>query len=520
MERDRVADLPNSPGRDVPPTMRTAAAPSGARERRTVTDTSSRQAPPAQQRQPTAAEDQVRASVEKCYDDGICPDGLELGEVVEDEQGRHLVVYEAADDIKESWLKERTVIVIFQEGAKQLSRQVKEDLIRAQEDGWISQRISNPELGRGRIRFEGQNVISYVAKAKEVAEWLLRKKKEKLKLGAKEYLTTFKPWMPKQELRMLKLQEAETSLGITALRVPLDAYYYLRDAARGMFGEMEVLLNRIRRHPLIHDLRLHGENECRALNQGGTETITRGVQRLHVDEGDEAAFDEPLGCDDVDGDDDCNSDDLPKIRQLGRKVTNGGASAKRGPALKNRRNKNMDDDTGRSDGEGGRNFWSTMGITREGIDCEKKWDNLMQQFKKVHKFRNLSGGKDYFKLASKARQSEGFNFVIDRSVYDETEAMMKGDHTIHPKNLADMGAAGVVQMLARAGAGGETMVNEGGGEAADEEQGSTKDSTFSARSGDGYGKRKNMRQQTFEAVVDIMDKHGALMASTMDSTSK
>ncbi|GBG80645.1 hypothetical protein CBR_g31105 [Chara braunii] len=239
--------------------------------------------------------------------------------------------------------------------------------------------------------------------------------------------------------------------------------------------------------------------ECRkALHQRGTETITRGVQRLHVDEGDEAAIEEAQGCDDVDGDDNCNSDDLPDIRPLGRKAMNGGATVRKGPAMKL---------------DGARKWMTTRAEA-------KKWDNLMQQFKKVHKFLNLSGGKDYFKLASKARRSEGFNFVMDWSVYDEMEVMTKGDHTIHPKNLADTGAAGGVQMPAGAGAGGDTMAIEGGGEAADEEHGSTKDSTFSAGSGDGYGKRKNMRQQTFEAVVEVMDKHGALMASTMDNASK
>ncbi|GBG66133.1 hypothetical protein CBR_g55477 [Chara braunii] len=147
--------------------------------------------------------------------------------------------------------------------------------------------------------------------------------------------------------------------------------------------------------------------ECKqALYQRGTETITRGVQRLHVDEGDEAAIEEAEGCDDVDGDNDCNSDDLPDIRPLGRKATNGGATARKGPATKS------------------------------------------------------------------------------------------------------------------AGAGGDTMALEGGGEAANEEQGSTKDSTFSAGSGGGYGKRKNMRQQIFEAVAEVMDKHCALMANTMDSASK
>ncbi|GBG79679.1 hypothetical protein CBR_g29944 [Chara braunii] len=162
----------------------------------------------------------------------------------------------------------------------------------------------------------------------------------------------------------------------------------------------------------------------------------------------------------------------------------------------------------------------SMGVTRDVVDCGKKWDNLMQQFKKVHKFQNLSDGKDYFKIASKDRRSQGFSFVMDRTVYDGMEAMTKGDHTIHPKNLANTGATGGVQMPAGAGAAADTMATEGGGDAADEEQGSTKDSTFSAGSGGGYGKRKNMQQQTFEAVADVMEKHGALMASTMDSASK
>ncbi|GBG66258.1 hypothetical protein CBR_g57859 [Chara braunii] len=144
----------------------------------------------------------------------------------------------------------------------------------------------------------------------------------------------------------------------------------------------------------------------------------------------------------------------------------------------------------------------------------------MQQFNKVHKFQNLSGGKDYFRLASRDRRSEGFSFGMDRSVYDEMEAMTKGDHTIHPTNLADTGAVGVVQMPAGAGGGGGTMGSDGGGETVDEEQGSTKDSSFSAGSGGGYGKRKNMQQQTFEAVTNVMEKHGALMASTMDCASK
>ncbi|GBG83715.1 hypothetical protein CBR_g37516 [Chara braunii] len=180
--------------------------------------------------------------------------------------------------------------------------------------------------------------------------------------------------------------------------------------------------------------------ECRqALRQAGTYTITRGVQELRIDEGNDAAVQEPLDFHDVDDDDDCNSDDLLEIRLLGRKVRNGGTIAKKGSTLRNRRNKKMDDDTDRSDGEGTQNFWSVrdtialvkakrdqdlyfagMGhnfgrmktrewkckdvwsrlqktdVTRKVVDCRKKCDNLIQQFKKVHKFQHLTS--DLYRL--------------------------------------------------------------------------------------------------------------------------
>ncbi|GBG64983.1 hypothetical protein CBR_g48732 [Chara braunii] len=139
---------------------------------------------------------------------------------------------------------------------------------------------------------------------------------------------------------------------------------------------------------------------------------------------------------------------------------------------------------------------------------------------KGSKFQGLSGGKDYFKLTPGERRSEGFNFVLDRSVYEEMGAMTKGDHTIYLKNVADTGAAGGVHMPARPATGAESIARKGGGEAQDDEQGSTKDSTFSNGSGGGSGKRKNMQQQTFEVIPDVMDKHGTLMATTMDSANK
>ncbi|GBG81992.1 hypothetical protein CBR_g34172 [Chara braunii] len=187
---------------------------------------------------PRGEEDRVRDSMERCYDEGICPDDLDLGEVVEDEQGKRYVVNGVVDEIKKQWLKEHTVILIYQDEAKKLSRAVKEDLIRANEDGWMTQRRFNPEVKRGRISFEGANVVSYVANASEVAQWLINQGEIKLRLADEEYITICKPWMTRNELKELRLREPSTNFWIMALRVPMDAYFYLNSAVRGMFGEV------------------------------------------------------------------------------------------------------------------------------------------------------------------------------------------------------------------------------------------------------------------------------------------
>ncbi|GBG79593.1 hypothetical protein CBR_g29740 [Chara braunii] len=180
----------------------------------------------------------VRASVGRCYDEGICPDDTSLGEVVEDEQGKRFVVSGLVNEVKNQWLKERSVIVVFQGEARSLARSVKEDLIRAYEDGWTARCLFHPEARRGRVKFEGPNVVSYVAKAKEIADWLLQQGELKIKLGLKEYQVLFKPRLTERELQIVRILEAETKFWIMALRVPLDAYYYMRSAVKGMFGDI------------------------------------------------------------------------------------------------------------------------------------------------------------------------------------------------------------------------------------------------------------------------------------------
>ncbi|GBG91870.1 hypothetical protein CBR_g53929 [Chara braunii] len=54
----------------------------------------------------------------------------------------------------------------------------------------------------------------------------------------------------------------------------------------------------------------------------------------------------------------------------------------------------------------------------------------------------------------------------------------------------------------------------------DDDEGSTRGSSQTTGTPAGFGKRKRTRQQTFDALTECMEKHGALMASTMESASK
>ncbi|GBG70519.1 hypothetical protein CBR_g6647 [Chara braunii] len=162
-----------------------------------------------------------------------------------------------------------------------------------------------------------------------------------------------------------------------------------------------------------------------------------------------------------------------------------------------------------------------VGVYRNAEKCGKKWDNLMQQFKKVHHFQSPSGGADFFQLTSKERASRGFNFTMDRAVYDEIEGSTGMNHTIHPRNVADTGASGGVRPPSTSYVDSDSVADgEGGAGREDDEEGSTRASSQTTGTPDGSGKRKNTRQQTFEALTECMEKHGELMASTMESASK
>ncbi|GBG85647.1 hypothetical protein CBR_g40376 [Chara braunii] len=162
-----------------------------------------------------------------------------------------------------------------------------------------------------------------------------------------------------------------------------------------------------------------------------------------------------------------------------------------------------------------------VGMDRDANRCRKKWDNLMQQFKKVHHFRGLSGKQDFFQFSGKERTSKGFNFNMDRAVHGEILRSAAKNHTINSKNVADTGAPGGVRLPSASSADPESVGDGGAGAGHDDDDdGSAKDSSQTTGSPSGFGKRKSTRQQTFEAMTECMEKYDALMASTMENNSK
>ncbi|GBG85741.1 hypothetical protein CBR_g40469 [Chara braunii] len=122
---------------------------------------------------------------------------------------------------------------------------------------------------------------------------------------------------------------------------------------------------------------------------------------------------------------------------------------------------------------------------------------------------NASWGKNFFNLTPALRTKEGFNFRMDERMYLD--------------NLADTSARGEVQMSGDtqrpSSVEGESVAGGDAGDGNDEDGGSARESGFSARSTGNAGKRKNMRQRTFDIIAEVMEKHGALMADTVEKES-
>ncbi|GBG83396.1 hypothetical protein CBR_g37110 [Chara braunii] len=171
-----------------------------------------------------------------CYDEGICPEDVPFEDVVIDGNEAVVTVDKRFDEIKIQWLKERTVVVIFRDEARELPRRVKEDIVRAYENGWKKDVIFDPPVGRGRVKFEAANVISYVSRDKVVADWMISEGSAEVKLKGKRYVFETKPWMPRAEWKEFRRLEMENTFWVLAIQVPLDAYCYLRASITKVIG--------------------------------------------------------------------------------------------------------------------------------------------------------------------------------------------------------------------------------------------------------------------------------------------
>ncbi|GBG66985.1 hypothetical protein CBR_g74671 [Chara braunii] len=110
-----------------------------------------------------------------------------------------------------------------------------------------------------------------------------------------------------------------------------------------------------------------------------------------------------------------------------------------------------------------------VGVDRTSDDIGKKWDNLFQQYKKVQGYQNGSGGKNFFNLTHALRTEGGFNFRTEilKRVYDEIDAMSKGNKTIYPDNVADTNARGGLEMPRSPSVAGESPAGSDGGDGND-----------------------------------------------------
>ncbi|GBG74609.1 hypothetical protein CBR_g19017 [Chara braunii] len=163
---------------------------------------------------------------------------------------------------------------------------------------------------------------------------------------------------------------------------------------------------------------------------------------------------------------------------------------------------------------------ANVGRPKDADDCMKKWDNIFQNYKKIQRFQNASGRPYFFGLSNKERKEHNFKLRMERALCNEIHAGMVGNHTIFPPNVADTGSPDGVHLPRRGAGGGESVGSEAGGEGFPEERSSARDSDINAGSGAGGGKRKNARQQALESIADVMDRHGELMSSTIESCSK
>ncbi|GBG81593.1 hypothetical protein CBR_g32585 [Chara braunii] len=198
--------------------------------------------PPPQQGQRMSEEEaaRVRTLLGKCYDDDLFPEdiGREIGTVVHEDYSL-LALFILDDDIDDmiiDWLKAQTVIVLSMTQDQTLSLANREQLIRIYEDGWYRDPNVNPSAKRGRTHGEGPNVMSYVARSTQIAQWLTTLGSVDIPCHGGTFKVLFKPWMTRAELEQMREQEQAARFRLIALRVPLVAMFSLMKAIQRTLG--------------------------------------------------------------------------------------------------------------------------------------------------------------------------------------------------------------------------------------------------------------------------------------------
>ncbi|GBG72450.1 hypothetical protein CBR_g12024 [Chara braunii] len=178
---------------------------------------------PQEERNYWEDEDRIRELLALCFDDGIYPTEIDPGEMTVEGREVHFKLNTSLNDIKVKWLKERIVTVVYKDVARFLPKNIKDDLVKAFEDGWI---LGNEQFAentrRGRVKVEGPSLVSYVAKSPVVARYMINEGSLVILLGSKEYKVLFKPWMTRAEFREMRRQEDENTFWVIAVQVPLD----------------------------------------------------------------------------------------------------------------------------------------------------------------------------------------------------------------------------------------------------------------------------------------------------------
>ncbi|GBG67229.1 hypothetical protein CBR_g84892 [Chara braunii] len=184
-------------------------------------------------------EDRIRELLTLCFDDGIYPTEIDPGEMSIDGREVRFKLNTSLDDIKVKWLKERTVTIIYKDAACFLPKNIKDDLVRAFEDGWVmgnDQFVEN--MRRGRVKVEGPSIVSYVAKSPEVARYMINEGSLTIPLGTEEYKVLFKPWMTRAEFREMRKQEDESTFWVMAVQIPLDDMTFIHAQIEKAIGRI------------------------------------------------------------------------------------------------------------------------------------------------------------------------------------------------------------------------------------------------------------------------------------------